>query len=62
MKIEGSESYFDDHNGHLDLDQRKTRSSNEPLGVSQSGYMGGDDDEFKSFPSQLSYGTRAEAN
>ena len=61
MKIESCESYFDDHNGHtIWTSVKKDPRTNRWVFLAQV-YWGGDDDEFKSFPSQSSYGTEAEA-
>jgi hypothetical protein len=61
MKIESSESYFDDHDGNtIWTIVKKDPRTNRWVFLAQV-YWGGEDDEFKSFPSQLSYGTQPEA-
>jgi hypothetical protein len=61
MKIESSETYFDDHDGNtIWTIVKKDPRTNRWVFLAQV-YWGGEDDEFKSFPSQLSYGTEPEA-
>ena len=61
MKIEPSESYFDDHKGYtIWTSVKKDPRTNRWVFFTQV-IWGGDDNEFKSFPSQLSYATQAEA-
>jgi hypothetical protein len=61
MKIDSTKSCFNNHNGHCIWTSVKQDPRTSRWLFFTQVIWGSDDTEFKSFPSQLSYGTEAEA-